>query len=55
MNRGGSDSGFLLVERDGHPNNPGHDSNFKEFGMALTDTAVRERETVAAQDAQNAQ
>jgi integrase len=31
----------MLAERNGHPNNPGHDSNFKEFDMALIDTAVR--------------
>jgi hypothetical protein len=42
LNRGSSDSGFLPEERDGHSNNPGHDSNFKEFSMALTDTAVRQ-------------
>jgi hypothetical protein len=32
----------MLAERDERHNHPGHDSNFKEFSMALTDTAVRQ-------------
>jgi hypothetical protein len=42
MNRGSSDSGFLLAEWGQGRQHPGHDSNFKEFGMALTDTNVRQ-------------